>query len=144
MRPTSADLRAARGGTVPDLVGPGVRLLIVGINPGLWSAAVGAASRTPGNRFYRALHAAGLTRLLDAAAGLSVDDQRHLHERGIGITNLHPRATARAEEVSAAELRAGVVRLERLVAQLQPVVVAIAGITAYRTAFRRPRAVMGR
>ncbi len=118
MRPTPAELRASYGRTVPDLVGPGVRLLIVGINPGLWSGATGAHFARPGNRFYPALHAAGLTG--------------------------HPLATARADEVSAADLRDGVARLERLVAEVRPAVVAVAGITAYRTAFRRPRATAGR
>lgn len=144
MRPTPAELRAAHGRTVPDLVGPGVRLLIVGINPGLWSGATGAHFARPGNRFFPALHAAGLTRRIDASAGLTDADRAHLLARGIGITNLHPLATARADEVSAADLRDGVARLERLVAEVRPAVVAVAGITAYRTAFRRPRAAAGR
>jgi TDG/mug DNA glycosylase family protein len=145
MRPTPAELRAAHGRTVPDLVAPGVRLLIVGINPGLWSGATGAHFARPGNRFFPALHAAGLTgHLIDASAGLSEDDRTHLLARGLGITNLHPLATARADEVSAEDLRDGVARLERLVVELRPHVVAVAGITAYRTAFRRPRAAAGR
>ncbi len=144
MRPTPAELRAAHGRTVPDLVGPGVRLLVVGINPGLWSGATGAHFARPGNRFFPALHAAGLTRQVDASAGLTDADRAHLLDRGIGITNLHPLATARADEVSAAQLRDGVARLEGLVAEVRPAVVAVAGITAYRTAFRRPRAAAGR
>ncbi|MGM0385753.1 MAG: mismatch-specific DNA-glycosylase [Actinomycetota bacterium] len=145
MRPTPAELRAAHGRTVPDLLGPGVRLLFVGINPGLWSGATGAHFARPGNRFFPALHAAGLTGyVVDASAGLSEADRAHLLSRGIGITNLHPLATARADEVSDAELREGVARLTRLVAEFRPAVVAVAGITAYRTAFRRPRAMAGR
>lgn len=145
MRPTPAELRASYGRTVPDLVGPGVRLLIVGINPGLWSGATGAHFARPGNRFYPALHAAGLTgHPIDASAGLTEADRAHLLAPGLGITNLHPLATARADEVSAVQLREGVARLEHLVAALQPAVVAVAGITAYRTAFRRHRATAGR
>ncbi len=145
MRPSRAELRAAYGRTVPDVIGPGIRLLIVGINPGLWSGATGAHFARPGNRFYPALFAAGLTdHLIDASAGLSAADRAHLIDRGIGITNLHPSATARADEVTATQLRDGVARLERLVAEYRPRVVAVAGITAYRTAFRRPRATAGR
>lgn len=145
MRPTPAELRAARGRTVPDVLAPGLRLLIVGINPGLWSGATGAHFARPGNRFYPALHAAGITRHpIDASAGLSEADRAHLLARGVGITNLHPHATARADEVTPAQLRDGVARLEHLVAEHRPRVVAVAGITAYRTAFRRPRATAGR
>lgn len=145
MRPSRADLAAARGRTVPDLFGPGVRLLFVGINPGLWSGATGAHFARPGNRFWPALAAAGITaHLIDPAAGLSAKEQRHVLERGVGITNLVGRATARADELSAQELRDGVIRLERLVRAHRPRVVAVAGITAYRTAFRRPAARPGR
>lgn len=145
MRPTRADLAAARGRTVPDLLGPRTRLLFVGINPGLWSGATGAHFARPGNRFWPALLAAGITgHLVDPAAGLDPADRRHLEERGLGITNLVERATANAGELTAAELRAGVGRLEALVREHRPAVVAVAGITAYRTAFRRPRAAPGR
>jgi len=145
MRPTPAELRAARGRTVPDVLAPGLRLLIVGINPGLWSGATGAHFARPGNRFYPALYAAGITgHPIDASAGLSEADRAHLLARGVGITNLHPHATPRADEVTPAQLRDGVARLERLVAACRPRVVAVAGITAYRTAFGRSRATAGR
>lgn len=144
MRPTAAELRASYGRTVPDLLGPGVRLLVVGINPGLWSGAAAAHFARPGNRFFPALHAAGLTdHPIDASAGLSDADRKHLLDRGIGITNLHPFATARADELTAAQLRDGVGRLERIVREHRPRVVAVAGITAYRTAFRQPHAASG-
>ena len=138
------ELEAFRGTTVPDLLGEGVRLLFVGINPGLWTAATQTHFAHPGNRFYPALLAAGLIRRdIDRAAGFTDQDRAHVVERGIGITNLVDRATARASELAASELRAGAARLERLVERIRPTVVAIAGITAYRTAFRRPKAVAG-
>ncbi len=129
---------------MPDLVGPGVALLFVGINPGLWTAATQTHFAHPGNRFYPALRRAGLIeRDVDRGAGMSDADRDYLLSRGIGITNLVHRATARADEVTAAELRAGRSALEALVSEYRPAVVAIAGITAYRTAFGHPRAVAG-
>lgn len=145
MRFTRAELEAFRGREVDDLVGPGVRLLFVGINPGLWTAAVRTHFAHPGNRFYPALRAAGIIeREIDRAAGMSDADRAHLIARGIGITNLVRRATARASELSRAELRAGGERLLRFVAEHRPAVVAIAGITAYRHAFGAPAARPGR
>ena len=139
-----AELESFRDVPVPDLVGPGLRLLFVGINPGLWTAATQTHFAHPGNRFYPALRLAGiLDRDMDRAAGMTEADRRYLVARGLGITNLVNRATARADELSPAELRAGYVRLTELVHQHRPKVVAVAGITAYRTAFSRPRAVGG-
>ena len=139
-----AELESFRNVAVPDLVGPGLRLLFVGINPGLWTAATQTHFAHPGNRFYPALRRAGiLDRDMDRAGGMTEADRRYLVERGLGITNLVNRATARADELTAKELQAGVVRLSDLVRQHRPRVVAVAGITAYRTAFRRPRAVAG-
>ncbi|MGI6877453.1 mismatch-specific DNA-glycosylase [Microbacterium sp. gxy059] len=124
--------------------GARLRLLIVGINPGLWTAAVNAPFARPGNRFWPSLHRAGLTdHVVDAAAGLSEDDEHQLLARGIGITNLVGRATARADELSREELRAGGSRLVHRVAELRPRAVAVAGITAFRTAFGQPRASLG-
>jgi TDG/mug DNA glycosylase family protein len=141
---TRAELASFRDATVPDLVGPGVRLLVVGINPGLWTAATGTHFAHPGNRFYPALRRGGLIeRDIDRGVAMREEDRAHLVARGIGITNLVARATARASELTASELRDGVARLERLVASERPTVVAIAGITAYRTAFRRPTASPG-
>lgn len=117
---------------------------MVGINPGLWSGATGAPFARPGNRFWPALLQAGITdRLIDASSGLAPADVDYLLGRGLGISNLVRRSTARADELTAAELRDGVARVEALVAEYAPRVVAVAGITAYRTAFRRPHAVSG-
>ena len=141
---TRDELESFRGATVPDLIGPGVRLLFVGINPGLWTAATQTHFAHPGNRFYPALRLAGiLDRDLDRAGGMTDDDRRYLVDRGIGITNLVARASIRADELSAAELREGRERLEEFVATHRPAVVAVAGITAYRTAFSRPKARPG-
>jgi TDG/mug DNA glycosylase family protein len=129
---------------VPDLVGPGVRLLFVGINPGLWTAATQTHFAHPGNRFYPALLAAGIIdHPIDRGVGMSAEDRNRLLERGIGITNLVHRATAKASELTSAELRAGAEQLRTVVRTHRPEVVAVAGITAYRTAFGRPRAAMG-
>jgi TDG/mug DNA glycosylase family protein len=143
-RPTRADLDAARGRELPDLLGADVRLLVVGINPSLWSAATQAHFAHPSNRFYPALLAAGIVdRRIDVSAGMSEPDRQHLLDHGVGITNLVARATARASEVTPDELRAGIARLETLVGTVRPAVVAVAGVTAYRTAFGRPRASLG-
>jgi TDG/mug DNA glycosylase family protein len=145
MRFTRAELESFRGCEVDDLVGPGLRLLFVGINPGLWTAAVQTHFAHPTNRFYPALAAAGITEYeIDRAAGMSDADRAHLGARGVGMTNLVGRATARASELSAAELREGGERLLRFVAGRRPKVVAVAGISAYRDAFGDRAAVLGR
>ncbi len=142
---TRAELEAFRDQEVDDLVGPGLRLLFAGINPGLWTAAVRTHFAHPGNRFYPALAAAGITSYeIDRVAGMSDEDRARLVASGIGITNLVRRATARADELSREELRAGGERLRRFVAEHRPAVVAIAGITAYRDAFGERAAVAGR
>jgi TDG/mug DNA glycosylase family protein len=138
------ELESFVGATVADLVGPGLRLLFVGINPGLWTAATQTHFAHPGNRFYPALFEAGIIeRPIDRGVGMSDDDRRRVIERGIGITNVVHRATAKAAELTADELRAGGEELRVFVRTHRPVVVAIAGITAYRTAFGRPKATMG-
>jgi double-stranded uracil-DNA glycosylase len=140
-----AELDAHRGAIVDDLLGPGVRLLLVGINPGLWTAAANAHFARPGNRFWPALHAAGITStVVDASAGMPPEARDELVAAGVGITNIVPIATARADELSRAELRAGGERLARLVAQVHPQVVAVLGLTAYRQAFDRPATQVGR
>jgi TDG/mug DNA glycosylase family protein len=142
---SKAQLEAFRDCEVDDLVGPGVKLLFVGINPGLWTAAVGTHFAHPSNRFYPALAAAGITEYtVDRVAGMTEGDRSHLRERGIAITNLVLRATARASELSREELLQGGERLTRFVAEHRPAVVAVAGITAYRHAFGEPRAQLGR
>jgi TDG/mug DNA glycosylase family protein len=138
---TQAELQSFRNSSVPDLIGPGPKLLFVGINPGLWTAATQTHFCHPGNRFYPALRLAGIIdRELDRGKPMTEQDRAYLMQRGIGITNLVNRATARADELSPAELRAGRTRLEEFVALHHPVVVAIAGLTAYRAAFGNPRA----
>jgi TDG/mug DNA glycosylase family protein len=138
-------LEEFRGHEVADLVGPGLRLLFVGINPGLWTAAVGTHFAHPTNRFYPALAAAGITDYeVDRVAGMTDADRAHLVARGVGITNLVRRATARASELTPEELREGGERLQRFVADHQPAVVAIAGVTAYRDAFGERGAALGR
>ncbi|CAM3205078.1 mismatch-specific DNA-glycosylase [Prescottella defluvii] len=140
-----AELESFRDREVPDLIGPGCRLLFVGINPGLWTAATGAHFARPGNRFYPALLRAGIVdRSIDPTAGMSAADRDLLVRRGVGITNLVARATARADELTAEELRAGGQRLREVVATVRPRVVAVAGITAYRAAFGVRTARKGR
>jgi TDG/mug DNA glycosylase family protein len=129
---------------LPDLLGPNVRLLFVGINPGLRTAAVQAHFGGGSNRFYPALYRAGITdHLISASNGLAQDDLAHLIARGVGITNLFAGASARADELTAAELRSGAKALAERVALIGPNVVAMLGITAYRTAFDRPAARVG-
>ena len=141
---TRAELLAFRGKTLPDLLGPETRLLIVGINPGLLTVAVQSHFGRRGNRFYPALYRAGIVdRLIDAADGFAEEDRAHLIARGVGITNLVPVATARADELSTEELLAGAKSLEQRVRRIKPGAVAMLGITAYRTAFGRPKASVG-
>src|SRR3954447_10076719 len=126
MRPTRADLEHHRGARVDDLVGPGLRLLFVGINPGLWTAAVNAHFARPGNRFWPALHRAGITpHRVDASEGLSPADADELVQRGVGISNLVNVATARADELTPEQLAEGARHLRRLVAATRPKVVAM-------------------
>lgn len=139
------ELLACAGHTVADLIGDDCRLLFVGINPGLWTAAVGAHFARPGNRFYPALAAAGITdRILEVSDGMSEADRDYLLGRGVGITNVVGRATATAAKLSVDELREGGAALRRRVATIRPRVVAVAGITAYRSAFSEPKASPGR
>lgn len=141
---TRAELQTYQNASVPDLVGPILKLLFVGINPGLWTAATQTHFAHPGNRFYPALRLAGIIdRDISRSEGMTDEDRAYLVGRGIGNTNLVNRATARADQLTAGELRAGRLRLERFVAEHRPRVVAIAGITAYRTAFARPKAKLG-
>jgi TDG/mug DNA glycosylase family protein len=142
---TRAELESFRDAEVPDLIGPDVRLLFVGINPGLWTAATQTHFAHPANRFYPALFRAGILAYpIDAGAGMTDADRAAVTARGIGITNLVRRATARADELSAEELRAGGEALGATVARVRPRVVAVAGITAYRSAFGVRRAALGR
>jgi TDG/mug DNA glycosylase family protein len=137
-RPTPADLAAARGRPVPDVLGPDLRVLFCGINPGLWSAAVGHHFARPGNRFWKALHLGGFTPRL-----LAPDEEAELLRLGLGITNLVERATAGAAELGPEELRAGAAWLAAKASAARPRVVAVLGVGAYRTAFARPGATVG-
>lgn len=142
---TRAELDAFRDTEVPDLYGDDLRLLFVGINPGLWTAAVQTHFAHPSNRFYPALYAAGIiTRPIDPVTGMTPADREHFVARGLGLTNLVRRATARADELSASELRTGGAALHAFVSEHRPAVVAVAGITAYRSAFKVPAAKPGR
>ncbi|MGI8817003.1 MAG: G/U mismatch-specific DNA glycosylase [Pseudonocardia sp.] len=139
---TPAELAAARTRTIPDVLpgpdDPPLRVLFSGINPGLVSAATGHHFARPGNRFWPVLHAAGFT-----SRRLRPDEQGELAAHGLGVTNLCARATARADELSAAELVAGGRLLRDLVERVRPAWLAVVGITAYRTGFAAPRAGVG-
>jgi TDG/mug DNA glycosylase family protein len=135
------DLEAARTRLLPDVLPPegaAFDVLFCGINPGLYSAATGWHFARPGNRFWPALHMSGFTPRLLAAS-----EQAEITRYGLGITNVAARPTAQAAELTAQELRDGGARLAELVARRRPGYVAIAGVTAYRTAFGRPRAAIG-
>lgn len=138
MKPTKAELAAAVHLTVPDLVAPGLRVLFCGINPGLYTAAIGHHFGRPGNRFWPALHGAGFT-----PRQFAPWEERELLALGIGITNMVARTTATAAELSPEEYVAGGARLRGLVTRYRPRVVAFLGIGAYRTAFARPKAALG-
>jgi TDG/mug DNA glycosylase family protein len=138
-RPTKQELAEAYGLTLPDLLAPGLRVLLVGINPSLWSGWSGRHFGRPSNRLWTTLHEAGLT-----PRRLAPEDASELLAAGIGITNLVARATARADELSDDEIRAGVPPLRALVRDWRPQAVAVLGVTAYRVAFGRPKAAVGR
>ncbi|MEO8355686.1 MAG: G/U mismatch-specific DNA glycosylase [Chloroflexota bacterium] len=137
-KPTRADLLAAKDSTIRDVIAPGLGVLFCGINPGLYSGATGHHFARPGNRFWPTLYQAGFTRRL-----LAPSEERELLILGYGITNLVPRTTATADELSSDELLAGRKRLEGKVKRYQPRVVAVLGIGAYRMAFQEPKAALG-
>jgi double-stranded uracil-DNA glycosylase len=137
-RPTKEQLDAARNAVVPDVIAPGLDVLFCGINPGLYSGAVRHHFARPGNRFWKALHAAGFTDTV-----LSPFDEHRLLDVGLGITNLVERATASADELRPDELTRGARRLRRKLARYRPRWVAFLGLTAYRVAFGQARASVG-
>jgi TDG/mug DNA glycosylase family protein len=137
-KPTPEQIAAAEGATVPDLIGPGLKALFSGINPSLYSAAVGHHFARPGNRFWPALEAGGIT-----PRRFSPSEGDELLRLGYGITNVVPRATATAAELAPGEYVAGGRELTRKVADYRPKVVAFLGIMAYRAAFARPEAAVG-
>ena len=138
-RPTRADLLAAHGRTLDDLLVPGLDVLFCGINPGLYSGAVGHHFARPGNRFWPALHLAGFT-----PRRLAAHEETQLLALGCGLTNLVHRATARADELRRDELIEGGRRLEAKLLRFRPRWLAVLGIGAFRTAFDRPQAGVGR
>lgn len=138
-KPTREELLAAVHKTIPDVIGPRLRVLFCGINPGLYSGATGHHFARPGNRFWPTLHGAGFT-----DRQLSPWEQCELLPLGYGITNLVSRTTASADELSGEELIAGRRRLLSKVKRYAPQCLAVLGVTAYRSAFARPRAVLGR
>lgn len=137
-RPTRADLLAAAGKSVRDVIAPGLRVLFCGINPGLYTAAIGHHFGRPGNRFWPTLFAAGFTDRI-----LSPYEERELLEDGYGITNVVNRATAAADELTRDEIVAGGIRLRAKVRRWKPRFVAILGVGAYRLAFDQPKAKLG-
>ena len=134
--PTRKEILAAEGRIVPDLIAPGLRVLFCGINPGLYSGAVGHHFARPGNRFWPVIHASGFTRRL-----LSPFEEHELLESGYGLTNIVERSTAGARDLSRRELKEGARRLEAKVLHYRPRFVAFLGIGAYRTAFDLPGTV---
>lgn len=138
-RPTPADLAVAVHRTIEDVIGPGLDVLFVGINPGLWSGATGHHFARPGNRFWRAIQLAGFTPDV-----LAPSAQRDLLRYGVGITNLVARTTATAAELSDDEIRTGLVRIVQKVEHYRPQAVAFLGVSSYRIAFARPKAQVGR
>lgn len=136
--PTRAEILAAQGRTIPDVIAPGLRVLFCGINPGLYSGAVRKHFARPGNRFWPVLHLAGFTDRV-----LSPFEQRALLDTGCGVTNIVRRATAAADEIGLDELRRGAVRLAAKVCRYRPRYLAVLGIAAYRAAFDRPGAALG-
>ena len=137
--PSRTELEAAREKLVPDVIAKNLRVLFVGINPGLYSAAVGHHFARPGNRFWPALARSGFTPEL-----LSPSDERELLRLSLGITNVVARTTARADELAPEELTRGAAILEDKVRRFRPRAVAVLGVTAYRVAFDRRHAELGR
>jgi TDG/mug DNA glycosylase family protein len=138
-KPTREQIAAAHGKFVPDLVRPGLAVVFVGINPSLYSAAVGHHFARPGNRFWPAIHLAGYT-----DRQLSPFEEKLLLAAGYGVTNIVDRATATADELTADELSTGARLLQRKLHRYRPRAIAFLGVGAYRTAFGRPKAALGR
>jgi double-stranded uracil-DNA glycosylase len=139
MKPTRSELLEAYGAVIPDLVSSDVRVLLVGINPSLYSGWTGLHFARPGNRLWRTLHEAGFTDRL-----LRPEETGAILDAGLGITNLVARATARADELTDHEIREGVAPLRRLVRSLRVPVVAFLGVSTYQVAFGLPKAQVGR
>ena len=137
-KPTKEQLLAATEKTVRDVIAPDLRVLFCGINPGLYTAAVGHHFARPGNRFWPALYAGGFTDRV-----LSPFDERELLKSGYGITNVVQRTTATADMLTKEEILAGGKKLRAKVIRYRPRILAVLGLGAYRTAFNQPKAVVG-
>jgi double-stranded uracil-DNA glycosylase len=137
-KPSRLEIANAFNKTLRDVIGPNLEVLFCGINPGLYSAAVGHNFARPGNRFWPAIFGAGFTDDL-----LVASEERDLLRYGCGITNIVKRATASAEELTKEELREGGKELIRKVLHYKPLCLAVVGITAYRNAFSEPKAQFG-
>lgn len=137
-KPTPDELRAAENKTMPDIIAPHLRVVFCGINPSVYSVVVGHHFARPGNRFWKAVYAGGFTDCL-----LKPEQDQELLQHGCGITNLVSRSTVAAAELSPQELEAGGRQLEAKMERFAPQWLAVLGISAYRTAFARPKAVLG-
>ncbi len=137
-KPTKEQIAAAAGKTIPDVIAPNLRVLFCGINPGLYTAAVGHHFARPGNRFWPALHRSGFTR-----RQLSPFDECELLEDGVGITNVVSHATATAAELSKADFVRGGRQLRARVLRYRPGILAVLGVGAFREAFGQPKALIG-
>lgn len=137
-KPTTQELKAAEGRIVNDLIAPGLKVLLVGINPGLYSGVTGYHFARPGNRFWPALHLAGIT-----PRQFHPSEEQKLLALGYGITAMVRRATATAQELNPEEYREGARHLEEKVGIYRPKLVCFLGIGAYRTGFGRPKAQLG-
>lgn len=137
-KPTRQDLQAAAEKTISDVIAPDLKVLFCGINPGLYSGATGHHFARPGNRFWKTLYAAGFSDRL-----IAPHEQSELLKNGYGITNICERTTARADELTNEEIVAGGAKLRAKVLQYKPKFLAVLGITTYRIAFDRPKAVLG-
>lgn len=137
-KPTREQVLAAEGKTISDVIAPNLRVLFCGINPGLYTAAVGHHFARPGNRFWKALHDAGFTDRL-----LSPFEERELLKGGYGITNVAARATATADRLTREEIVKGGARLAAKVRRYRPGILALLGLGAYRIAFNQPKATIG-
>lgn len=138
-KPTKEQLLAATEKTVADVIAPDLLVLFSGINPGLYTAAVGHHFARPGNRFWPALHAGRFTDRV-----LSPFEERELLKSGYGITNVVPRTTASADQLRKEEIVAGGEKLRKKVLRYRPKVLAILGVGTYRTGFNNPKAAVGR
>ncbi|HEU4480396.1 MAG TPA: G/U mismatch-specific DNA glycosylase [Actinomycetota bacterium] len=137
-RPTKEEIAAAFGRTIPDVIGPGLDVLFVGINPSLYSGATGHHFARPGNRFWPSLHLSGFT-----PRRLGPHEKEELLRFGLGVTNLVARSTATAAELTPREVKEGAKTLVGKLERYEPEWVAFLGIGTYRLAFDRKKAVVG-